>query len=201
MSGKEWEKVVAKRTGLVPTFTDAWPGRRLPEAFVCYGAISPGDPLGPYSAAGAPQCTADGGKAGATLAENLAGSDLAIINLGTNDEKEPIGQLGDAPTSGTSVGTLRWIVETIETANPKIRVVIVTPQMNNFGTVANVKLLVDAEVEYGGSIGVPVINMFRLGGVNATNLLTMTQDGTHPTQWAFDTFYGPVIAQSLMQIF
>jgi hypothetical protein len=126
---------------------------------------------------------------------------MAIIELGTNDENSPIGQLGDGPTSGTDEGTLRWIVETIEAANPKIRVVIVTPQLNTSGTAANVKLLADAEVEYAGSAGIPAINMFRLGGVNAVNLSTLTRDGIHPTQWAFDNFYGPVIAQQLMQIF
>jgi hypothetical protein len=51
MSHKSWQKAVARRTGLIPTFTDAWPGRRLTEAFVCYGANSPGDPLGTYSSA------------------------------------------------------------------------------------------------------------------------------------------------------
>jgi 6,7-dimethyl-8-ribityllumazine synthase len=92
-------------------------------------------------------------------------------------------------------------VETIETAKPQIRVVIVTPQWNRDGTIANVKQLADAEEQYGESVGVPAINMFRLGGVNDTNLTAMTEDGTHPRQWAFDNFYGPVIAQHLMQIF
>lgn len=200
-SGKEWQKVVAKRTGLVPTYTDALPGRRLSQAFVCYGANFPGDQLKTYSPAIRPECTTDGGKDGATLAENLANSDLAIIELGTNDENEPIGQLGDAPTAGTSEGTLRWIVETLETANPTIRVVIVTPQLNTYGTATNIKLLADAEAEYAGSAGIPVINMFRVGGVNSINLSTLTKDGVHPTQWAFDNLYGPVIAQHLMQIF
>lgn len=201
VSGKEWEKVVANRTGLIPTFTDAWPGRHLAEAFVCYGANAPGDPLGTYSVANRATCTADGGKEGATLAENLADSDLAIIDLGTNDEHLPIGQVGDLPTAGTSLGALRWIVETIETAKPQIRVVIVTPQWNRDGNITTVKTLADAEEQYGASVGVPAINMFRLGGVNDTNLVALTEDGTHPRKWAFDNFYGPVIAQHLMLIF
>jgi len=201
VSGKEWQKVVANRTGLVPAYTDAIAGRRLSEAFACYGANVPGDQLSTYTIGIKPGCTSDGGKNGATLSENLADSDVAIVALGTNDEQAPIGQLGDAPTSGTSEGTLRWIVETLEAANPKIRVVIVTPQLNTFGTPANIKLLADAEVEYAGSAGIPVINMFRIGGVNSINLSTMTKDGVHPTQWAFDNLYGPVIAQYLVQIF
>jgi hypothetical protein len=199
-SGGEWQKIVANRTGLVATYTDAVSGRHLYQAFSCYGVNHPGDPLGTYSIA-IPGCLTYGGKDGATLAENLADSDLAIIALGTNDENVPIGQLGDDPTSGTSEGTLRWIVETIEMANPKIRVVIVTPQMNTLGVAANIRLLSDAEEEYGGSAGIPVVNMFRLSGVNSTNLSTLTRDGIHPTPWAFDNFYGPVIAQHLMQIF
>lgn len=200
VSNKEWEKVVISRTGLVSGFTDAIPGRHLYQAFSCYGISTPGGQLGTYSTAN-PGCTSDGGKDGATLAENLADSDLAIINLGTNDGNETIGHPGDEPNSGTAEGTLRWIVETLETANPKIRVVIVTPQLNLFASAAAFKLLADAEAEYAGSAGIPVINMYRVGGVNPTNLMTMTNDGVHPTKWAFDNFYGPVIAQYLMQIF
>ena len=200
MANKEWQKVVANRTGLVLSFNDAIPGRHLYEAFSCYGVSHPGDQLGAYSTA-IPGCTSDGGKDGATLAQNLANSDLALINLGTNDGHEPIGQLGDEPTSGTSQGTLRWIVETLETANPKIRVVIVTPQFNTNAPAPTFRLLADAEAEYAGSAGIPVINMFRLGGVNSINLSTMTVDGVHPNLWAFDNVYGPVIAQYLMQIF
>jgi len=77
----------------------------------------------------------------------------------------------------------------------------VTPEYNSYGTASNIKLLADAEVEYAGSVGIPAINMLRLGGMNSMNLSTLTKDGVHPTQWAFDNFYGPVIAQQLMQIF
>jgi lysophospholipase L1-like esterase len=200
MENKEWQKVVANRTGLVPSFNDAISGRHLYEAFSCYGVSHPGDQLGTYSTA-ISGCTSDGGKDGATLAANLADSDLAIVVLGTNDGREPIGQLGDEPTSGTSVGTLRWIVETLETANPKIRVVIVTPEFNTNAPAPAFRLLADAEAEYAGSVGIPVVNMYRLGGVNSINLSTMTGDGVHPSIWAFDNVYGPVIAQYLLQIF
>lgn len=200
MANKEWQKVVANRTGLVPTFNDAISGRHLYEAFSCYGVSHPGDQLGTYSTA-ISGCTSDGGKDGATLAGNLADSDLAIVVLGTNDGHEPIGQLGDVPTSGTSEGTLRWIAETLETANPKIRVVIVTPQFNTNAPAPAFRLLADAEAEYAGSAGIPVVNMYRLGGVNSINLSTMTGDGVHPSLWAFDNVYGPVIAQYLLQIF
>ncbi|QNI37507.1 GDSL-type esterase/lipase family protein [Edaphobacter albus] len=198
-SNKEWQRVVVQRTGMVPTYTDAWAGRRLRDAFLCYGATNPGDALGAYTLS--PTCTTDGGKEGATLAQNLADSDMAIIALGTNDQAQPVGQLGDDVTSGTSMGMLRWIVETIETANPKIRVVVVTPQLNKWATANQTKLLADAEVSYAESVGVPAVNMFRHGGVSAVNLYTLTKDGIHPTQWAFDNFYGPLIAQKLMQIF
>jgi len=200
MANKEWQKVVANRTGLVPTFNDAISGRHLYEAFSCYGVSHPGDQLGTYSTA-ISGCASDGGKDGATLAANLADSDLAIIVLGTNDGHEPVGQLGDEPTSGTSEGTLRWIVETLETANPKIRVVIVTPEFNTNAPAPAFRLLADAEAEYAGSAGIPVVNMYRLGGVNSINLSTMTGDGVHPSIWAFDNVYGPVIAQYLLQIF
>lgn len=185
---------------MIPTFTDAISGRRIYEAFSCYGATHPGDALGVYSVAN-PGCTSDGGKEGATLAENLADSDMAIVELGTNDEGLPIGQYGDTAASGTSEGNLRWVVETIQAANPKIRVVIVTPEYNSYGTASNIKLLADAEVEYAGSAGIPAINMLRLGGINSINLSALTKDGVHPTQWTFDNLYGPVIAQQLMQIF
>lgn len=200
ISGKEWQKIVIERTGMTPTYTDAWPGRSLGGAFACYGTLSPSTPLRTYSIGS--NCTADGGQQGATLAQNLAGSDILILNLGTNDEKlQPVGQVGDDVTAGTTVGLLRWAVETIQAANPTIRIVIVTPQLNTFGTPALVKQLADAEEAYGESVGIPVINMFKLGGVNSINLFTLTKDGVHPTQWDFDNFYGPTIAQHLMQIF
>ena len=202
-ANKEWQKVVVTRTGMVPTYTDAVPGRRLPQAFECYGAARPGAALGSYSAAIQPLCTSDGGKEGATLTENLADADVAIIELGTNDETEPVGHYGDEPTGNTSEGTLRWIVETVESAKPTIRVVVITPEFNNRSgaTSDNIKALVEAETEYAEGVGVPVINMLRLGGVNATNMRTLLGDGIHPTKWNYDNIYGPVVAQQLMQIF
>jgi hypothetical protein len=77
----------------------------------------------------------------------------------------------------------------------------VTPQyMNNIPSATTVQY-VNAMVAYGNSVGVPVINMFALGGVNSTNYQTLLQDDVHPSNFGINNFYGPVIAQALQQIF
>lgn len=56
-------------------------------------------------------------------------------------------------------------------------------------------------VSYGASAGVPVINMFVLGGVNSITAPVLLRDGIHPSDYGFQAFYGPVIAQHLTMLF
>ena len=54
---------------------------------------------------------------------------------------------------------------------------------------------------YGKSVGIPVINMFELGGVNALTAGSLLRDGLHPSDFAFTNIYGPVIAQGLQHVY
>ena len=139
-----------------------------------------------------------------SFASSLANVDLLVIQLGTNDGVVPLGQLGDATNAGTFYGNMRWVVETYLNAKPTLRIVLVTTQYNGFYTPPSAaQAYASASEAYGNSIGVPVINMYKLGGVNANTIsvLTNNSDTVHPSALGFAKFYGPVIAQGLQQIF
>ena len=203
-----WQKVVVARTGMTLAVQDARPERTFALAFECWGNPAVGAPIGNYNAnyiipAFQVPCSAAmiGLTNGQTLAQSLASVDMEVIALGTNDQAVPLGQLGDAAYAGTFYGNMRWVVEAYLTAKPSLRLVLVSPQYNTEATPAVTQQYVGAMVAYGQSIGVPVINMFKLGGVNALTAGALTNDGTHPNPFGFANFYGPVISQGLQQIY
>jgi lysophospholipase L1-like esterase len=199
-----WQNVVLNRTGMTLTSQDARLGRTLPEAFECYGVATPGATLGVYHIANAASgyCNNyDGTSEGKTLAQNLANVDVLIVELGTNDVYETQGALGDPVTAGTFYGNLRWVCETYLTAKPSIRLVLVTTQYSIKSSPDWVKLYADDEEAYGKSMGIPVINMFNLGGVNQFTSATLLRDGLHPSDFGFANFYGPVIAEQLRGLY
>ena len=190
--------------------TDARPGRTLSTAFECYGNPNAGSPLGTFD----PTFTfpvvgghcgdfSFGMTAGNTLAQNLSGTDLIIIDLGNNDAayKVALGQLGDSPSSGTFFGNLRWVIETYLSAKPTMRVVLVSNQYINGAPASTAQTYADAMTEYGNSMGIPVINMYRIAGVNSFTYQLLLQDNIHPSAFGFANFYGPVIAQALSRLF
>ena len=203
-----WQNVVSARTGMTLVSEDAYPGRTFGTAFQCYGNPSPGGTLGTFTAGltmqpfgGVCGTFMVGETGGNTLAQNLENVDVEIIELSTNDViSEPLGQLGDPVTAGTFYGDMRWVVENYLGAKPTLRVVLVTIQnLPNFAPAAG--QYADAMVIYGNSMGVPVINMFALGGVNTITAPTLLRDGVHPSDFAFANFFGPVIAQQVQQLF
>jgi hypothetical protein len=206
-----WQSVVSSRTGMKQVFQDARGGRTLAQAFECYGGPAQGGNPGPFVASQtvpAPgtanvYCGANTGFGetnGNTLAQNLSGVDILVVELSENDAftHEPLGSPGDETSTPTFYGSLRWVVETILTAKPTVRLVLIAPQYHlgdDFKTYA------DAMVTYGNSMGVPVINMFTLSGVNAITQASLTSDSLHPTPFAYANIYGPVVAQALQQIY
>ena len=62
-----------------------------------------------------------------------------------------------------------------------MRVILVTPQRNGFAAPEVTRAIADAFVNYGKSVGVPVIDMYALGGVNDKTSSTLTLDGVHPS--------------------
>ena len=205
--GNAWQNVVLARTGMSLTFQDARPGRVFGTALECYGQPAIGATLGSFTPA---YILPSGGtcgmmtpnQAGNTLAQNLSGVDCLVIELGTNDNAflVPLGALGDSVTAGTYYGNMRWVTEAILQANPSIRLVFVTTQFVSSIPTAQTAQYAGATVAYGQSMGIPVINMATLGGVNAITQGTLLRDGVHPSDLDFSKFYGPLIAQKILEI-
>lgn len=200
-----WQQVVLDRTGMTLVYQDARSGRQFSEAFECYGTTTPGTPLGVFNSQIAPnKCFRTAGSDGNTLAQNIAGVDILVIQLGTNDQNHnvPLGFLGDPANAGTFFGNMRWVAENYLAAKPTMRVVFITPPYNKLVTTYTYAQVADAEVAYGKSMALPVIDINARGGVNALTAPVLLQaDGVHPTSLNFSTYYGPTIAQELTRIF
>lgn len=204
-----WQKVVLARTGMTLVTQDARSGRGFATAFECWGTPALGAKPGVFTAAysfpGYPGATCgqevQGLTDGETFAQSLANIDLLIVQLGSSDYGIQIGQLGDSTSAGTLYGNVRWVVETYLTAKPSLRLVLVTNQFTAFAPPSVTQADANAIAAYGNSVGVPVINMFTLGGLNAITASALTSDGTHPNDFGFANFYGPVIAQGLQHLF
>jgi hypothetical protein len=201
-----WQNVVIQRTGMVLALQDARLGRALSDAFECWGATQVGQAPGVFNSALAgglctgPQFT--GVTNGETFADSLANIDLMVIALGQNDQTDSIGQLGDATNAGTFYGNLRYVVEAYLTAKPSMRVVFITLQQNeDVQMQQSSKAYADATVAYCNSMAIPVLDMWRKGGVNYLTINTLTVDTVHPSPLGFSKFYGPTIAQFLISNF
>lgn len=197
------QPVIVARTGAVIAFQDARPGRIFATAFECYGSPARGTAPGTFQPAGKQQCVLPGYVAteGNTLAQNLAGTDMLLLRLGTNDFYLPLGNPGDATTAGTVWGDMRWVVETLLTAKPTLRIILITPELNRFATPAVIQAIVDAEIAYGNSMAIPVLDLYRTSGNNAQTSLVYTSDGTHPNYWSSTFVEGPEIAQFMLRWF
>ena len=136
-----------------------------------------------------------------TFPQSLANIDLLIVQLGSSDYGVQIGQLGNSTSAGTLYGNVRWMIETYLAAKPSLRIVLVTNQFTAFAPPSVTQADANTITAYGNSVGVPVINMFTLGGLNAITASALTSDGTHPNDFGYTNFYGSVIAQGLQQLF
>ena len=210
--GPLWQNVVIQRTGMSLVMQDARSGRRFDQAFECWGNPPVGGVPGAFdptyvfpanfgSCAGGTNTAFIGINPGMSFADSLANVDLMVIDLGTNDQSVQLGQLGDAVTANTFYGNMRWVVETYLNTKPTLRIVLVTTQYNRFATPAVNQQFAEATELFGNSIGIPVINMFKLGGVNAKTEPVLLRDSVHPSDFGFTHFYGPVIAQKLQSLF
>ena len=92
---------------------------------------------------------------------------------------------------------MRWVVEAYLTANPSMRVVLVTPQYASWQSQAVIQQYVNAELAYGASMGVPVLNMYAAGGVNSITASTLTVDGIHPSGQGYGAFFAPTLRHFL----
>jgi hypothetical protein len=201
-----WQSVVVARTGAKIALQDARPGRAFSTAFECYGTTTPGATLGTYSSTAANGvCGSNYGGVGSTngntLAQNLAPISTMLVFLGTNDQGLTLGSLGDATNAGTFYGNMRWVIETLQTANPGMRILMITPQLNGFASAAVTQGVVNAILAYGNSMGLPVLNLYANGGNNTITSSTVTGDGTHDSTYGVLHNLGPEIANFLQAHF
>lgn len=212
--GQAWQNVVIRRTGAQLVYQDARAGRSFDSALECYGSPFAGDTLftfdhtlTAYGAACSPSALSSAGDTGNTdgntLAQNLANVDLLILFLGTNDggmaSHGQLGTIDDPPGPGSFYSHMKWVVTQLLQAKPTMRLVMVTDQFNTEGPAAADKAIADAEVAYGNSVGVPVLNLYATGGNNPLTLSVYTRDGVHPSDWAFTHVLGPEIANFIQQ--
>lgn len=120
-------------------------------------------------------------------------ADLVTVFGGTNDYgfSRPLGAYGDA-TYATFYGALKVLIEGILTNMPTARLVFFTPTQRNYlgggqmaGMGANsdghtLEEYVDAIIKMCGDYSIPVLDLFRLSGINTLNITTYTSDGLHP---------------------
>jgi hypothetical protein len=211
----EWQNIVLARTGANQTFQDSRGKRQWLQALECYGTITPGGALSTYSTTypfidqanfafnltgRAPQISTVGN----TLAQNIATTDLLIIELGENDDQanEPIGAPGDAVSAGTLYGNMRWVVEAYLTAKPTLRIVMIGPeyQTGTGSTLASQIAVNNAQKTFAQSYAIPYLDLFNVGGSAPFTNATYTRgDGTHPSDWNFQNVYSPAVGNFIQQ--
>ena len=119
--------------------------------------------------------------------------DIVTINLGTNDfwlnGGATIGELGNKTDTSfdetTFYGAYRKAVEYILRANPRVKLVLMTPTKlnatdptpNGFTLAQYVKAIEDIGEMY----GLPVVNLYKNSGFNKITFNTYTIDGVHPS--------------------
>ena len=131
---------------------------------------------------------------------DLSTFDLMTIMLGVNDQghNAPIGTI-DGSDTGTFYGAWNDVISYIITANPKLKVVLLTPFNTGSSSVnalgLSVKDYADAILAIGTKFSIPVVDCFRNAGICPNNWGTYTLDGTHPNALGHEWVAGYIIAQ------
>lgn len=131
----------------------------------------------------------------ALKAVDWATVDFATIFYGTNDFTGGV-QIDNAEnpmSTATYKGALRHTIETILTAYPKLRLVVITPMFrfwregdvvtdSDAYTILDLRLpdFVEAAIEVAEEYKIPVIDLYNTLGVNKINCATFLVDGVHP---------------------
>lgn len=136
----------------------------------------------------------------ALVSGDFANIDLTFSNAGTNDfgiysagvwtAPRPLGAIGDTGASNTFYGDMYDIyIAKLLTWKPSMRLALATPlprydggatgnPTNNNGV--TLQQYADAILAFGARHSIPVIDLFRLSGVNAATQATFYVDGLHP---------------------
>lgn len=140
--------------------------------------------------------------------------DYITILYGTNDFTGgvPIGEDDNSLSTSQFKGALRHSIETILTAYPKIRIILLTPIYRFWkenGTVTDsdsyeisgLKLIdyVEAVIEIANEYKLPVFNLYNSLGINKINRTTFLADGVHPSEAGLERI-GESIAARLLSV-
>jgi hypothetical protein len=223
-----WQNEVLRRTGCTLVYQDARGGRTYQGALECYGANPITAPTpGVYSTSNVfygpgagTACSATGPAplpaVGNTLAQNLATTDVLIVALGTNDAASfatigtgsgTLGTITDASTANTGYGNMMWLIPILHTANPLMKIILVTND-GYIGLVAaggqtcvgctNYALAEEAVGSYWSD---PVVNLAKTSGINSVTQSTLLGDTTHPTNYAMVHSWASQIAAAVKAAF
>jgi lysophospholipase L1-like esterase len=196
--GSSWQPTVVTRSGILTAFQDAHAGRSFApaSAFENYGGTCSGINLG----AGGPMPNT--GILGNTIAQDLAGIDGIVVELGTNDYTKTLGSPGDATTAATVYGYIRNFVECVLAAAPNIHMVMISPYNSSGRGGAGTLGVVNAIKYVAAQNSVPVIDTYNEGGINQFNWsTTIMVDGIHVTALGGSLYYGPQIAERVKRMF
>ncbi len=131
-------------------------------------------------------------------AADLATTDLVILFAGTNDFNAArvggigalLGTMADSASyaANSFYANTKYVVETIYGLKPSVRMVMFTPLYRAGALPATTptaegKVLADyadAVIQVGASYGVPVLDLYRMSGLNSFNESLYLSDGLHP---------------------
>jgi lysophospholipase L1-like esterase len=130
----------------------------------------------------------------------LAPYDLLTISMGSNDfgRNTFLGGHGDAPSQDSFYALVAWVIETMIGYKPTIRLVMTTPMQRFDQATPNaggfvLQQYVDAIIQVAGDYAIPVLDMYRISGLNQYTLATYTPDGLHPTALGYaNTMVNPL---------
>lgn len=185
--------LLASNSGMTLKFNDSVGGRTLAAMLSHY-------PKGVSDGTNTPQ--------GNTLAQDLAGVDLLVIELTTNDTVTPMGTYADAAdcsASATVAGSLRCNLETVKSANPTMFVIMLTPYRTVYKyTQAGFQQLKSLLVQICDDYSTPVIDQSYNGidqpqGKYGGNASLYLEDGLHPNTVGVNTRIVPYLVQQMKQ--
>lgn len=132
---------------------------------------------------------------------NYKNYDLVTIFIGTNDFRYNK-KLGSIQNNGsnnfdekTFIGAYQLLIEYILSSNPEINLVLITPPQRvrdgydtNFTNEVGSKLIdyVSAIESLGEMYSLPVLNLYRDGGITKENINVFTRDGLHPNDIGYE---------------
>ena len=172
-------------------------GSTLPSGYLAY------DPSAQYGSSSGSSGGTPVDANGKTLAQNLAGCDLTVVEFGLNDRTEALGSPSDATTAATLYGYWNNAFTKLSQANPSMR--IVAYGMYQSGPASNYSAaqaanVVAAEKYEAGLWGIPVIDLLHESQINAANYqIYLVGDQIHPTTATFNQILIPLVARKLLQ--